>query len=112
MFCIHLFSDLQNCLLTPEDEGLGTDEEAFVCAPSRDSIQCQQAVMGRLGKSHRLMQAMEEFWVSNILELKNCIGKMEKQLTRLTGAPARRCATTITAAASPGQRGQTEEVKV
>ena len=57
------------------------------------------------------MQAMEEIQVCNILELKNWISKMEMQLNCLTGAPAQRSATTITVAASPGQRGQMEEVE-
>ena len=57
------------------------------------------------------MQAMEEFQISNILELKNRIGKMEKQLSLLSGAPARRYPT-ITVDASPGERGGTEEVEV
>ena len=75
--------NLNELLAPPEDEGLGTDASAVVHASSRDSLQCQQAVMRRLGKSHKLMQAKEEFPVSNVLNLKNCIGKIEKQLSLL-----------------------------
>ena len=55
---------LDKLVAAPEDEGAGTDAEAVVCALSRDSVQHEQAVMGQLGKSHKMMQAMEEFQVS------------------------------------------------
>ena len=67
---------------------LGADAEAVVCISSRDSVQCQQTVMGQLGKSCKLLQTMEEHQISTVLDLKSQIGKMEKQLACLAGAPA------------------------
>ena len=101
-------TSLGELVAPPEDKGLGTDAEAVVCDPSRDSVQWWQVVIGQSAKSHELLQAMEEFQISNILDVRNWIGKMGKQPSHPAGSPARGCATTIMVDARSGA----EEVEV
>ena len=70
-----------------EDEGIGMDADAVVRVSSRNSVQCQQAVMVRLGRGLKMRGETEKFQASHICDLKQRIEKLERALVTLSLKP-------------------------
>ena len=70
-----------------EDEGIGMDADAVVRVSSRNSVQCQQAVMGRLGRGLDESKEMETFQMNNLCDLKQRMKKLERASVTLASKP-------------------------